>query len=296
MVNVVIHPGDVLRSWSHGIKSPFLKRRTIHPNIKNETAKSSKKEEAGLTLEAITTLLEQHREALATEFKTSFNMLDSKLDQTRLAVEDQGQHVSSLELASEDLSQRVTDLEESLNTLQEANAKLKAKVADLEGRSRRQNIRNLGVPESTESGSPSKFFSDLLGEVFGAEILPTPPEIDRAHRSLAAKPAPGQRPRPVIVRLHRYQTKELIIREARRRGKLEFRGKPIRVVEDYSPEVATQRAEYRTVLYPARLRITLPNGDRKWIGSVDEANEYLSSPSRGRVKHKRANFFMCRQE
>lgn len=49
-----------------------------------KSGKSGKKEDANvsLTLEAITTLLEQHHEALATEFKTTFNQLDSKLDQT----------------------------------------------------------------------------------------------------------------------------------------------------------------------------------------------------------------------
>ncbi|KAG7511925.1 hypothetical protein JOB18_014560 [Solea senegalensis] len=90
--------------------------------------------------------------------------------------------------------------------------------------------------------------------------------------------APGQRPRPVILCLHRYQIKDLLIHEARRRGKLEYRGQQIRVVEDYSPDVQSQRAEYRAVmadlynrglkpslLYPARLSITLPSGDKKWL-------------------------------
>lgn len=255
-------------------------------------AKGSKKEDANvsLTLEAITTLLEQHRDALATEFRTSFSQLDSKLDQTRLTVEDHGQRVSSLELAAEDLSQRVVDLENVCTTLSEDNARLKAKVTDLESRSRRQNIRILGLPESIESGRPTEFFSNLLREVFGTETLPSLPELDRAHRSLAAKPAPGQRPRPVILRLHRYQAKDLLIREARRRGKLEFRGQPIRVLEDYCPEVVNQRGEYRDVmaelyqlgqkpalLYPARLRLTLSSGARKWISSVDEAQKYISS-------------------
>lgn len=68
------------------------------------------KEEAStsLTVEAIPTLLEEHRKALATEFKISFTLLDVKLDQTRLAVEEHGLVVLSLELAADDLSQRVT--------------------------------------------------------------------------------------------------------------------------------------------------------------------------------------------
>lgn len=254
--------------------------------------KSSKKEEANasLTLEAITTLLEEHRAALATEFKTSFSQLNSKLDQMQLAVEDHGQRVSSIELVLEDLSQRVIDLEDSCSTLRDDNTRLKAKVADLESRSRRQNIRILGLPESIESGSPTEFFSKLLCELLGNNTLPSPPEIDRAHRSLAPKPSPGQRPRPVILRLHRYQTKDLIIREARRRGRLEYHGQPVRIVEDYSPEVLSQRATYGGVmaelyklglkpalLYPARLRVTLASGIRKWISSVDEAQKYIES-------------------
>lgn len=51
-------------------------------------SKSSKKEEASVTLEAITTLLQEHREALAPEFKTLFSQLHLK---------DQGQRVTDLE-------------------------------------------------------------------------------------------------------------------------------------------------------------------------------------------------------
>lgn len=129
---------------------------------------------------------------------------------------------------------------------------------------------------------------DMLCEVFGKETLPSPPEIDRAHLSLTAKPGPRQRPRPVILRLHLYQVKDLLIREARRRGKLEYRGQQVRVVDDYSPEVLSQRVEYREVmadlynrglkpslLYPARLCITLPDGDKKWLRSTDEARKYI---------------------
>lgn len=65
--------------------------------------------------------------------------------------------------------------------------------------------------------------------MFGRDTLPSTPEIDRAHRLLAAKPAPGQRPRPVILQLHRFQVKELLIREATRRGKLDYRGQQIRI-------------------------------------------------------------------
>ena len=144
--------------------------------------------------------------------------------------------------------------------------------------------------ESTEGARPTEFFSGMLSEVFGRDTLPSPPEIDRTHRSLAAKPSPGQRPRLVILRLHRFQVKELLIREARRSGKLDYQGQQIQIVEDYCPGVLSKRAVYRAVmtelynrglkpslLYPARLRITLSTGDKKWLRSADEARAYVDN-------------------
>ncbi|KAJ3614860.1 hypothetical protein NHX12_018430 [Muraenolepis orangiensis] len=95
------------------------------------------------------------------------------------------------------------------------------------------------------------------------------PELDRAHRTLATKPRQGDKPRPVIVCFHRHQTKELVIREARkRRNDLTYQDSPIRIYEDYCPEVQEQRVAYRDImaklyslglrpalLYPAKLQI-----------------------------------------
>ncbi|CAM4733664.1 unnamed protein product [Leuciscus chuanchicus] len=71
----------------------------------------------------------------------------------------------------------------------------------------RNNIRIVGLPESLEGPRPSVFFAQVLADILGEEILPSP----LAHRALISKPATGKKPRPVIIRLHRYRQKELII-------------------------------------------------------------------------------------
>ncbi|KAJ3583228.1 hypothetical protein NHX12_034167 [Muraenolepis orangiensis] len=127
--------------------------------------------------------------------------------------------------------------------------------------------------------------------MFGDQVLQTPPELDRAHRTLAAKPRQGDKPRPVIVCFHRHQTKELVIREARkRRNDLTYQDSPIRIYEDYCPEVQEQRAAYRDVmakvynlglrpalLYPAKLQITDKEGNKKRFSSAEEAVAYVRS-------------------
>uniref|UniRef100_A0A087YRN3 L1 transposable element RRM domain-containing protein n=1 Tax=Poecilia formosa TaxID=48698 RepID=A0A087YRN3_POEFO len=243
---------------------------------------------ASITFADISSLLSSHKEALSAEFKLSFESLNSTLDSINSTMTDHGQRICSLEDNATASDARLLQVEKVCANLQKENETLRAKVVDLEGRSRRQNIRIVGLPEDIEGPRPSSFFSKLLTEVFGKDTLPSLPEIDRAHRTLAPKPAPGSRPRPVILRFHRFQEKDLIIREARKRGALSYQGHRIRFYDDYSPEVVKQRGEYSgamtelykrgykpALLFPAKLRITLPNGDKKWLPSAADAAKFV---------------------
>ncbi|KAG7455603.1 hypothetical protein JOB18_003129 [Solea senegalensis] len=201
----------------------------------SKATKVSKKAEADASpagdstaLASIATMLEDHRASIAVDFKSTFAALELRLDKMQTTIKEHGQRMDSLESHAELHAQRIQALEERYVALAENNTKLTSKTIDLESRSRRNNIRLIGVPESIEGPRPTSFFADLLSEVLGDQILQSPPELDRAHRALTAIPQPGSRPRPVILRLHRYQIKELIIREAcKSRGKLQYRGSPI---------------------------------------------------------------------
>lgn len=68
-------------------------------------------------------------------------------------------------------SQRIQTLETTCGALTEDNAKLKAKAADIEGRSCRNNVCIVGLPESLEEPRPTTSFSELLVEVLGGDKL-----------------------------------------------------------------------------------------------------------------------------
>lgn len=155
------------------------------------------KECSSISMADISSLLDEHRAALSADFKSSFESLASTLDSIQSTINDHGERIDSIEVNATLVDQRLQQLEGAYTALQKDNDLLKQKVADLEGRSRRQNIRIIGLPESIEGPRPSAFFSQLLIDVLGPEVLTSPPEIDRAHRSLAPKPAPGGKPRPV---------------------------------------------------------------------------------------------------
>lgn len=269
-------------------------------NMTSKSSKQSRKEtktdladgDSGeLNMAGIAKLLDEHRQALLSELKSSISSLEAKIDCVQSAVSDHSYKIASLESSANALDERVLALEATCTALSDSNAKLLAKVSDLESRSRRNNIRIVGLPESIEGPRPSAYFSQLLFDVMGEDVLPSPPEIDRAHRTLVNKPAAGEKPRAVIIRIHRYQQKERIIREARvKRGKLMFQGNPIAIYEDYAPEVMAQRSKYRRVmadlynlglkpalLFPARLSIKTKDGGKRSFSSVTEAEDYVAS-------------------
>jgi len=128
-----------------------------------------------------------------------------------------------MEASAESDDQHICTMEARLVALANSTCKLLVKMSDLESWSRRNNILVIGLPESIEGPTPIIFFSKLLVELFREETSESLPELDSAHRALNTKPPPGSR--PVIIRLHHYWNKDLIIREARRRrGKLQYGG------------------------------------------------------------------------
>lgn len=175
--------------------------------------------------------------------------------------------------------------------------RLRKKVIDLEARSRRNNLRIIGLGEGTESGRLTIFFAELIQTVLGRELFPQPPELDRAHRSFGQRSQLSSKPRTVILCFNKFQVKDTILRESRRRGMLRFNDQNIRIVEDYPAEIMKERSAFKDVMaqlyqkkfrpslrYPARLRITLHDGTVKWFNDPQAASAFLGSeagPSTG---------------
>lgn len=213
--------------------------------------------------------------------------LKSSISAVKTSLLEQETKLKDVEDSLTDVDGRVTALESMCSTLSKDNEKLRAKIDDLENRSRRNNVRVIGIPEGSEGTHPSAFIEEMLLEVFGDQSFAKKPEVDRAHRSLAPPPKANQAPRPFIVRLHHYQTRELILRLARGRGQVLYKGSRIHFYPDVSAEVAKRRAAFNQVkaqlrgagiefglLFPARLRIN-HDGTRHFFDCPQRALEFV---------------------
>lgn len=136
-------------------------------------------------------------------------------------------------------------MNDALTKVMENYKSIQRKMTDLEGRSRRNNIRLYGVPEGVEGESMPQFVEDLLKKALS---LPQDMRlrIQRAHRALMGKPGQNAPPRSIIINFQEYICKEDILKRAWA-GKVEYEGQHILFDHDYATEVAQKRREYGNI-------------------------------------------------
>lgn len=139
-------------------------------------------------------------------------------------------------------SDGVADLRNTVQQLSTQMAALEGKCEDLEGRSRRNNIQILGIPEDQGCCSTTTI-SALLKEAFQ---LDKPPLLDRAHQTLQP-PLQGAPPRAVVAHLHYFQDCSDILHHTREWRRVKVKDLTISVYPDYTAKVAHAQAAYNSI-------------------------------------------------
>lgn len=214
--------------------------------------------------------------------ETHLSTLQSEYSQTE-------QRMDSMDVALSDADVRITALEASCRELQTENGLLKVKLNDLEGRSRRLNIRIVGIKEGEEKGNPTEFVTRLLPALLGPNNFTKPIKIDRAHRSLRPKPPDTERPRMIIAKVHNDRDLASILRLSRQQAPLHYNGSKVFIFPDYTAEVSSQRQAFNSVKkkltdagakcslrFPAKLQV-VHNNEVKVFSTPADAERFVNS-------------------
>ena len=151
---------------------------------------------------------------------------------------------------------RLSSMEASQTSLARENNTLREKVAYLENYTRRQNTRIVGIPENAEGPQPTEFITKVLIDVLGEDSFERLLAVDRAQKSAGGE----NRLRPFIVRIHHFQTKELILHLARQKGPLSYNGSRFNIFPDCSPDVniwCTAFSESKKKLHATKIQFGL---------------------------------------
>uniref|UniRef100_A0A8C5M9B1 Uncharacterized protein n=1 Tax=Leptobrachium leishanense TaxID=445787 RepID=A0A8C5M9B1_9ANUR len=181
-------------------------------------------------------MLQGLRTTLQADFKEA-------LQELRHDVQDLGERTDNLETKSDDICLAHNDLVDRHQNLQIAHDALATKVADLEDRSRRNNMRIRGVPEAVGLADLPAYlmevFQLLLPSASLQDLL-----LDRAHRLPKAKHLSPDVPRDVIVRVHFYHIKESLMSAARKGPALPTPYANLLLFADLSAMTLAKRREF----------------------------------------------------
>ncbi|KAJ1207300.1 hypothetical protein NDU88_002691 [Pleurodeles waltl] len=153
---------------------------------------------------------------------------------------------------------------------------LQSRLTDLEDRSRRNNIRLLGIPEGTEGADIPSYLRDMLPKLTDITFDP-PLEFQRAHK-LGPKRQDGKgRPRPIIAcMLHQGQARQLL-KTARTQGPLRLGTLEKLLSADFSRETAERRRAFlslRPRLRHLDVKFGLFEPARMWITKNGESRTF----------------------
>ncbi|KAJ1113404.1 hypothetical protein NDU88_001650 [Pleurodeles waltl] len=138
------------------------------------------------------------------------------------------------------LDQRVTTVEAqsaSWTNRDQELLHLCSRLTDLEDRSRRNNIRLLGIPEGTEGADIPSYLRDTLPKLTNTTFDP-PLEFQWAHRPGPKRQDGKGRPRPIIACMLRHGQARQLLHTARTQGPLRLGTLEIQLSADFPRETA----------------------------------------------------------
>lgn len=213
-----------------------------------------------------------------------FSGLNGKLDAIKTDLANCTKDVQKLRGECTDLRKK---MEKAEKTTEDNKAGLEAKLADLEDRSRRDNIRIMGIAEGDEGSNAVQYISSNLPKWFPS-LREERFEIMRAHRLPLPRGAGASGSRTLICKMLRFTDRDRILKAARLTP-LTIGDRSIRFSADYSQhtiarrrlfsaamDTARKRGVQAFLLYPARLKV-IRGSLQRVFDSHTEAEDFLNA-------------------
>ncbi len=214
----------------------------------------------------------------------SVKELREELEAIATAAKQTRDQVDSVQAAAREDRRTVTDLRNQLEQLTE-------KMTDMEDRSRRNNVRLVGLPEGAEGSNAAGFLrvnlSKWIPSLKGRDI-----EIDRAHRVYDGGRG-SDRLRTLIFRVLRWHDRSEILKGARQAYPVKCAHDNVTLLffPDFSPATTIRRKAFNLVLkkmtslglqpfliYPAVIKLR-HKGEQKSFDSPQKVEDFISSLS-----------------
>ena len=226
-------------------------------------------------IEAINKSQEEMKNTIS-ELKNTVEGMKSRLDEA----EDQ---MSELEDKVEKNNQKEQEKAKRIRKNEEA-------IREMQDNMKHNNIRIIEIPEGEEEEQGiENLFEKVMMENFPNLRREKVTHIQKTHRVPVKRNPKRTTARHIIIKMAKFQHKERILKAAREKQEVTYKGAPIRLATDFSVKTLQARREWQKIfpvmrttglqprlLYPARLSITI-DGQIKSFPDKRSLKEYTST-------------------
>lgn len=224
---------------------------------------------------------------LLQQMQSSMGAIATDINLIRADMAKFTERIKAVETTTELLTTDTKALKQQVLLLETETQILKSKLDEQEGRSRRNNIRLIGVPEKVGGQALDLFVEELVTKRLQPRGLSKFFSIERAHRVPGGPAKPGANPRPVLARLFNFRDRDVILQEARVAPPIRIDNSTITIYPDYTAAVAQRRRTFLAIkrdlrakeikysmMFPAKLRVEA-EGKTWFFTTPEEAREWL---------------------
>uniref|UniRef100_A0ABK0LYR1 Nucleic acid binding protein n=1 Tax=Rattus norvegicus TaxID=10116 RepID=A0ABK0LYR1_RAT len=255
------------------------------------------------------------------ELKMEIEAIKKEHMETTLGIENQKKRQGAVDTSFtnriQEMEERISGAEDSIEIIDSTvkdNVKRKKllvqNIQEIQDSMRRPNLRIIGIEESEDSQlkGPVNIFNKIIEENFPNLKKEIPIGIQEAYRTPNRLDQKRNTSRHIIVKTPNAQNKERILKAVREKGQVTYKGRPIRITPDFSPETMKARRSWTDViqtlrehkcqprlLYPAKLSINIDE-ETKIFHDKTKFTQYLSTnPAlqriiKGKAQHKEASY------
>ncbi|KAI4801018.1 hypothetical protein KUCAC02_006181 [Chaenocephalus aceratus] len=258
---------------------PPLSQPGLTPGMEHEAGEElSQDKSSGEILSAINNLKKDLKEDFASKFNTvihSIQSIEGELKQYSGRLTEAEEWLGAVEDDTSALNKTTKHLRQQVESLE-------AKMEDLENRSRRSNVRLIGLPENAEGKDACTFLEKWIPEILGAGSFAAPLAIERAHRVPSGRPKPNAPPRALLIKFLNYKDKTKVMSAAYEKGKIHFDKHHIMFFHDVAKETDKKRRAYDGVKtrcrdmglrygiqYPSSFRVTHDGNSHLFTSPTD---------------------------
>lgn len=252
---------------------PPLSQPGLAPDMEHEEGEElSQDKSSGEILSAINNLKKDLKEDFASKFNTVIHSIQS--------IEGELKQYSGRLTEAEERLGAVEDDASALNKTTKQLRQQEAKMEDLENRSRRSNVRLIGLPENDQGKDACTFLEKWIPEILGAGSFAAPLAIERAHRVPSGRPKPNAPPRALLIKFLNYKDKTKVMMAAYEKGKIHFDKHHIMFFHDVAKETDKKRRAYDGVKTRCR-----DMGLRYDPGEAQRLNSSVKAPGEITIKN-----------